>query len=141
MVSDEHLFNVSFIVRDKVTRQCPQTTAFLKRGESRRGPSSYQPDALPLGQTGSLNRLLVSAHVKSSTGAGKQERHLTKAADGTRHGHSTESAALHFSSLQFRSVQDDIRALRKAHNYALHPVSYKFAQRCLCFKQNLFRTS
>ena len=24
-------FNVSLIVRDKVTRQCPQTTTFLKR--------------------------------------------------------------------------------------------------------------
>ena len=43
---------------DKVTRQCPQTTTFLKRKESRsgieRGPSAYQPNALPLGQTGSL---------------------------------------------------------------------------------------
>ena len=43
---------------DKVTRQCPQTTTFLKRKESRsginRGPSAYQPNALPLCQTGSL---------------------------------------------------------------------------------------
>ena len=43
---------------DKVTGQCPQTTTFLKRKESRsgieqRGPSAYQPNALPLGQTGS----------------------------------------------------------------------------------------
>ena len=42
---------------DKVTRQCPQTTTFLKlrRAEavSNRGPSAYQPNALPLGQTGS----------------------------------------------------------------------------------------
>ena len=41
---------------DKVTRRCPQTTTFLKRKESRsgieRGPSAYQPNALPLGQTG-----------------------------------------------------------------------------------------
>ena len=35
--SDESHFNVSFIVRDKVTRQCPQTTNFLKRKESRSG--------------------------------------------------------------------------------------------------------
>jgi len=35
--SDESHFNVSFIVRDKVTRQCPQTTTFLKRKESRSG--------------------------------------------------------------------------------------------------------
>ena len=43
---------------DKVTRQCPQTTTFLKRKGSRsvsnQGPSAYQPNALPLGQTGSL---------------------------------------------------------------------------------------
>ena len=42
---------------DKVTRQCPQTTTFLKRKEaeavSNWGPSTYQPNALPLGQTGS----------------------------------------------------------------------------------------
>ena len=42
---------------DKVTRQCPQTTTFLRerRAEavSNRGPSAYQPNALPLGQTGS----------------------------------------------------------------------------------------
>ena len=36
---------------DKVTRQCPQTTTFLKRKESR---SSIEPRSLPLGQTGSL---------------------------------------------------------------------------------------
>ena len=42
---------------DKVTRQCPQTTTFLKRKESRSGiePRSFGlPAALPLGQTGSL---------------------------------------------------------------------------------------
>ena len=33
---------------DKVTRRCPQTTTFWKRKES-----AYQPNALPLGQTGS----------------------------------------------------------------------------------------
>ena len=42
---------------DKVTRQCPQTTTFLMRKESRSGiePTSFrfQPNALPLGQTGS----------------------------------------------------------------------------------------
>ena len=42
---------------DKVTGQCPQTTTFLKRKEreavSNRGSSAYQPNALPLGQTGS----------------------------------------------------------------------------------------
>ena len=33
MGSDESSFNVSFIVRDKVTRQCPQTTTFEVKGE------------------------------------------------------------------------------------------------------------
>ena len=37
MGSDESHMNVSLIVRDKVTRQCPQTTTFLKRRESRSG--------------------------------------------------------------------------------------------------------
>ena len=49
-------FNALLIVRDKVTRRCPQTTTFEeKRAEtdSNRGPSAYQPNALPLGQTGS----------------------------------------------------------------------------------------
>ena len=35
--SDESHFNVSLIVRDKVTRPCPQTTTFLKRKETRSG--------------------------------------------------------------------------------------------------------
>ena len=44
---------------DKVTRQCPQTTTFLKRKESRSGiePRSYRllgSNAVTLGQTGSL---------------------------------------------------------------------------------------
>ena len=37
MGSDQSYFDVSLIVRDKVTRQCPQTTTFLKREESRSG--------------------------------------------------------------------------------------------------------
>ena len=31
--SDESHFNVSLIVRDKVTRQCPQTTTFEEKGK------------------------------------------------------------------------------------------------------------
>ena len=34
--SDESHFNVSQIARDKVTRQCPQTTTFEKKGEPKR---------------------------------------------------------------------------------------------------------
>ena len=53
------VFNVSSIVRGKVTRRCPQTTIFEEKGEPKRirtgGPSAYQPNALPLGQTGSLD--------------------------------------------------------------------------------------
>ena len=49
MGSDEGRFNVSLIVMDKVTRQCPQTTTFLKRKESRSGIDP-RPNALPLGQ-------------------------------------------------------------------------------------------
>ena len=46
-------------MRDKVTGQCPQTTTFLKRKESRSGiePRSFRLPtykALPLGRTGSL---------------------------------------------------------------------------------------
>ena len=43
MGSDESHFNVSLIVRYKVTRQCPQTTTRLKRKESRSGiePRSF----------------------------------------------------------------------------------------------------
>ena len=62
MGSDESNFNVSLIVRDKVTRQCPQTTIFEETGEPKRIRIEvlllqYQPNALPLGQTGSLQRV------------------------------------------------------------------------------------
>ena len=36
MGSDESHFNVSLIVRDKVRRQCPQTTTFEEKGEPKR---------------------------------------------------------------------------------------------------------
>ena len=44
MGSDESHLNVSLIVMDKVTGQCPQTTTFLKRKESRSGiePRSFR---------------------------------------------------------------------------------------------------
>ena len=35
--SDENHFTVSLILRDKVIRQCPKTTTFLKRKDSRSG--------------------------------------------------------------------------------------------------------
>ena len=36
MGSDESHFNVSLTVRDKVTRQCSQTTTFEEKGELKR---------------------------------------------------------------------------------------------------------
>ena len=36
MGSDESHFNISFLVRDEVTRQCPQTTTFEQKGEPKR---------------------------------------------------------------------------------------------------------
>ena len=45
MDSDESHFNVSLIVRDKVTRQCPQTTTFSEIKESRSG---FEPRSLCL---------------------------------------------------------------------------------------------
>ena len=36
MGSDESHFNVSLVVRDKVTRQCPQTTTSEEKGEPKR---------------------------------------------------------------------------------------------------------
>ena len=44
MGSDESHFNVLLIVRDEVTRQCPQTTTFEVKGE----PKQYRTEVLPL---------------------------------------------------------------------------------------------
>ena len=44
MGRDESHFSVSLIVRDKVTRQCPQTTTFEKKG----APKRYRTEVLPL---------------------------------------------------------------------------------------------
>ena len=44
MGSDESHFNVSLIVRDKVTRQCPQTTILEEKGELKQ----YRTKVLPL---------------------------------------------------------------------------------------------
>ena len=58
MGSDESHFNVSVNVRDKITRQAGSTNhnLFEETGEPKPGSeprtSAYQPNALPLGQTG-----------------------------------------------------------------------------------------
>ena len=44
MGSDESHFKVSLIVRDRVTRQRPQTTTFEEKGE----PKRYRTEVLPL---------------------------------------------------------------------------------------------
>ena len=44
MGSDESHFNVSLTVRDRVTRQCPQTTTFEEKGD----PKRYRTEVLPL---------------------------------------------------------------------------------------------
>ena len=41
--SDESHFNVSLLVRDKVTRQCPQTTTFEEKGEPKRIRTEVPP--------------------------------------------------------------------------------------------------
>ena len=43
MGSDESRFNVSLIVRDKVTRQRPQTSTFEERGDRSGIETAYQP--------------------------------------------------------------------------------------------------
>ena len=57
MGSDESHFNVWLIVRDQVTRQCPQTTTSEEKGELKRiwteVPLLTSLNALSLGQTGS----------------------------------------------------------------------------------------
>ena len=54
---NESQLNFSLIVRNKATRQCPQTNLFRRErraeADSNRAPSAYQPNALPPGQTGS----------------------------------------------------------------------------------------
>ena len=61
MGSGRHHFNVSLILTDKVTNETVSTdhTFWRERRaeeDSNRGPSAYQPKALPLGQTGSRSR-------------------------------------------------------------------------------------
>ena len=44
MGSNESRFSVSLIVRDKVTRECPQITAFEEKGR----PKRFEPRSGPL---------------------------------------------------------------------------------------------
>ena len=60
MSSDESNFNVSLIVNAKSQDSLHKSQPFWRQrrteAELSRGPSAYQPNALPLGQTDSLNR-------------------------------------------------------------------------------------
>ena len=72
MGSDGSHFNVSLTVRDKVTRQCPHWDHnFWKErraeADSNRGPSAYQPNALPLGQTGSPLHSQLHGHTSMAS--------------------------------------------------------------------------
>ena len=56
MGRDESRFNISLIVRDKVTRLSTNHNFSRERraeAVSNQGPSAYQPTTLPLSQTGS----------------------------------------------------------------------------------------
>ena len=73
MGSDESHFNVSLIMKDKVTRPCQHHTFWRERraeAVSNRGPSAYQPAPLPLGQTGSRRtvRRSILQHVQFRRG-------------------------------------------------------------------------
>ena len=81
MGSDESHFNVLLIERDKVTRQCPCTDCNFRRerraeAESNRGPSAHQPNALPLGQTGSHGQNGILSFSNSSAYWRVLNRHL-----------------------------------------------------------------
>ena len=47
MGSDQSRFNVSLILRDKVTRPCPQTTTFEEKGEPKRYRTVLPLTSLP----------------------------------------------------------------------------------------------
>ena len=66
-------------MRDKVTGQCPQTTTFEEKGEPKRIRTEipllqYQPNALPLGQTGSQVNMVLHVHRKHKAYYGRGER-------------------------------------------------------------------
>ena len=80
MGSDESQFNVSLIVRDKVTGQCPQTIIFEEKGEPKRYRTEVLPlTSLPLGQTGSQKQNSAAFIIISVTPATLTSRYLSPA--------------------------------------------------------------
>ena len=59
--SNKSHFNVSLIVRGKVTRECLHITISEEKADLNWAPSAYQPYSLPLGWTGSHQSCYVSA--------------------------------------------------------------------------------
>ena len=77
MDSDEGHFNVSLTARDKVTRECPQTTTFEHRGEPKRNRTevllliSLTPYAKPNRLTDTQTRKpTVQSSVSAQTNVG-----------------------------------------------------------------------
>ena len=60
MGSDETHFNISLTVRDKVTRQCPQTTIFEEKGEPKRIRAEVPPLTSLMPITARPNRLTAN---------------------------------------------------------------------------------
>ena len=68
--SDESHFSVPLIVKDKVSRRCPQTTTFEEKGEPKRGngPSAFLPPSqLTYSLTGHLILSLTHSFAHSLT--------------------------------------------------------------------------
>ena len=78
---DESHFNVSLIVRDKVTRQCPQTTTFEEKGEPKRYRTevlrlpAYRLTAKPNRLSRVLNRGDFNFYVRSTPPAQRTSEH------------------------------------------------------------------
>ena len=77
MGSDESHFNISLIVRDTVTRQCPRTTAFLKTKEGR--AQELHPQRLSSAERLSSAKRLSSAERLSSAKRLSSTKHLSGA--------------------------------------------------------------
>ena len=105
MGSDESHFKVSLIVRDKVTRQCPQTTTFEEKGE----PKRYRTKVLPLTRPTALplRRCVASANLISTHTASIVFRYLPP--NSARFSYATEG--VFFISAQLSS--DAVSAVRK----------------------------
>ena len=65
MGSDESHFNVSLIVKDKVTRQYPQTTTFLKRSKHKQVQTNHNLSEEIQTQTGPNKRLFILTRTHS----------------------------------------------------------------------------